>query len=109
MIMKTMLEIVEAVADKLPPKTDDERLVYSFAKLLAAIYDEQNKEIVEIEPSFLDASMKIQGIARKTSPERTEECPMFDILTGVYCESDDQLRARLKASLNGGSDGTRTS
>lgn len=104
--MKTMLELVEAVADKLPPKSHEDRLVYSVAKLLAAIFDEQNKSIIESAPSVLDAELKIEGFKRKWSPQKTDDCPIEDVVLGGYCESDAQLRARLKASLNGGSDGT---
>ncbi len=34
--------------------------------------------------------------ARLWSPTPTEECPVTDHLKGGFCESDEQLRIRLK-------------
>jgi hypothetical protein len=33
---------------------------------------------------------------RRWSPAKTEECPIEDFIYGGYCESDEQLRARIK-------------
>lgn len=99
MIMKTMLQIVEEVERLLPPKDDADEFIYSTAKLLAKMSDEQNRFIVTTAPDVVDAYVKIQGIKRKTSPVWTEECPIEDVVLGGYCESDAQLRDRLKASL----------
>lgn len=36
-------------------------------------------------------------VRRKWSPVQTEECPVIDLLHGGFCESDEQLRSRLKS------------
>lgn len=50
-------------------------------------------------PTFyeqLDAMAQI-AFGRKWSPVPTEECPQFDHLNGGFCETDAQLRARIRA------------
>lgn len=39
--------------------------------------------------------------ARRWSPTQTDECPVEDALRGGYCESDEQLRTRIRAVLEG--------
>jgi hypothetical protein len=48
----------------------------------------------------LDARALIPSIARVHSSERTEETPCEDPIWGGYCESDAQLRARIKEGLH---------
>lgn len=38
-------------------------------------------------------------LQRHWSPVRTEECPIEDRLRGGYCESDEQLRTRIKVGV----------
>jgi hypothetical protein len=47
---------------------------------------------------ILDDIAKLH-IIRKHSPVQTAECPMGDPIWGGYCESDEQLRTRLKDLL----------
>lgn len=44
----------------------------------------------------LDLIAMDRGTARKWSPTQTEECPIEDTLRGGYCETDEQLRERLR-------------
>lgn len=43
---------------------------------------------------------KSSSIRRKSSNERSEECPIYDPFDDVWRESDDQLRKRIKRGQN---------
>jgi hypothetical protein len=53
-----------------------------------------------LEGDGLDRVAWIYEISRFWSREQTEECPMPDYLNGGFCESDAQLRARIKRELS---------
>lgn len=48
----------------------------------------------------LDNLAVASALRRKWSPIQTEECPYYDALNGGFCESDAQLRERIKEHVS---------
>lgn len=46
----------------------------------------------------LDAIASVATYCRKTSPVKSDECPVWDHLRGCWMESDAQLRVRIRAA-----------
>ena len=78
--------------------TEEERAAIVDAELRPRVITEENEPLVKMELDTVDHS-KLDEIARnaftrKSSPTRTDECPIEDI-SGMFVESDVQLRARI--------------
>jgi len=51
------------------------------------------------DAEVLDRIATTRGTVREWSPTQTAECPIEDTLRGGYCESDEQLRQRLRGAV----------
>lgn len=49
---------------------------------------------------FFEKLAKSNSIMRKVSPEKTDECPIYDPDMDHWVESDEDLKNRIKARLS---------